>query len=231
MYFAENHNLRYISLTHKNIVLHTSFNCLGTKFSLSYPPKGPRHLFTHSFVSTDTHSACSAMYYHVLNLIYLPLVFTISIQLLPISALPLSSSLIYNFSRDNGSSNNNTTSTNGTDAITTNSTSGGNNTSSQRYVFAHHMVGNTAPYTIDDWTEDIKLASEAGIDAFALNIGTDSWETDQVKNAYDAAEKSGTSFKMFISLDMTYVPFRPMSITRTRGIISKLMHLAFNYIA
>ena len=72
-------------------------------------------------------------------------------------------------------------------------------------VFAHHMVGYTAPYTSADWLQDIYLAHEAGIDAFALNIGTDPWQTTQVASAYAAAESSGTGFKLFISFDMGYV--------------------------
>lgn len=50
-------------------------------------------------------------------------------------------------------------------------------------VFAHHMVGFTAPYTSADWMEDITLAHAAGIDGFALNIGSDSWQVTQVANA------------------------------------------------
>ena len=65
------------------------------------------------------------------------------------------------------------------------------------------MVGNTFPYTQDTWLNDINLAHNHGIDAFALNIGTDSWESDQVANAYEAAKNSGTGFKLFISFDMT----------------------------
>ena len=76
-------------------------------------------------------------------------------------------------------------------------------TGGQKYVFAHHMVGNTYPYIINDWKEDITLASASGIDAFALNVGSDSWQPGQVKNAYTAAEQLGSKFKMFISLDMT----------------------------
>src|SRR5271154_5267292 len=30
--------------------------------------------------------------------------------------------------------------------------------STPKFVFAHHMVGNTFPYTVDDWTDDINLA-------------------------------------------------------------------------
>ena len=54
---------------------------------------------------------------------------------------------------------------------------------SQKYVIAHHMVGNTFPYTLDDWTEDITLAHSSGIDGFALNIGSDSWEPARVADA------------------------------------------------
>ena len=65
------------------------------------------------------------------------------------------------------------------------------------------MVGNTYPYTTDTWLQDINLAHSNGIDAFALNIGTDSWQPGQVDNAYQAAQNSGTDFKLFISFDMT----------------------------
>ncbi|KZV70181.1 glycoside hydrolase family 71 protein [Peniophora sp. CONT] len=87
-------------------------------------------------------------------------------------------------------------------------TSTSNNTTSQqpKLVIAHHMVGNTFPYTKDDWATDIALASSAGIDAFALNVGSDPWQPDRVKDAYDAAAASGTGFKMFMSFDMTVLP-------------------------
>jgi glucan endo-1,3-alpha-glucosidase len=54
---------------------------------------------------------------------------------------------------------------------------------SQKYVIAHHMVGNTFPYTLDDWTDDITLAHASGIDGFALNMGSDSWEPARVADA------------------------------------------------
>ena len=53
----------------------------------------------------------------------------------------------------------------------------------QKYVVAHHMVGNTYPYTQDDWLNDVTAAHGAGIDAFALNIGSDSWQPTQVASA------------------------------------------------
>jgi glucan endo-1,3-alpha-glucosidase len=45
------------------------------------------------------------------------------------------------------------------------------------------MVGNTFPYTQDDWTADITLAHASGIDGFALNMGSDSWEPARVADA------------------------------------------------
>jgi hypothetical protein len=76
-------------------------------------------------------------------------------------------------------------------------------------VIAHHMVGNTYPYTLDTWSTDISLALSAGIDGFALNVGSGgvgNWQREQVKNAYGAAaalSASGSTFGLFLSLDMT----------------------------
>jgi len=78
-------------------------------------------------------------------------------------------------------------------------------------VIAHHMVGNTYPYTLDTWSTDISLALSAGIDGFALNVGSGgvgNWQREQVKNAYAAAaalSASGNTFGLFLSLDMTQV--------------------------
>lgn len=41
-------------------------------------------------------------------------------------------------------------------------------------------------------------------DGFALNVGRDSWQSDRVQDAYTAAQSLGSSFKLFLSLDMTY---------------------------
>jgi glucan endo-1,3-alpha-glucosidase len=68
------------------------------------------------------------------------------------------------------------------------------------------MVGNAYPYTIDTWKQDIELASNHGIDAFALNIGSDSWQIERVADAYNAASASNTTFKMFISFVSRRVP-------------------------
>ncbi|KII85452.1 glycoside hydrolase family 71 protein [Plicaturopsis crispa FD-325 SS-3] len=77
---------------------------------------------------------------------------------------------------------------------------------SDKLVVAHFMVGNTDPYTVDDWTKDITLASSKGIDGFALNVGSDAFQKTQVANAYSAAEKFGPNFKLFVSLDMSSLP-------------------------
>lgn len=70
-----------------------------------------------------------------------------------------------------------------------------------KQVFAHYMVGNTYGQTSDKWTADITAAQSAGIDGFALNIGsTDSYTDTQLPLAYAAAASAG--FKLFISFDM-----------------------------
>lgn len=74
--------------------------------------------------------------------------------------------------------------------------------SAAHQVFAHHMVGNTYPYTQSNWATDIKLAKAASIDGFALNIGGDWWQSSRANDAYLAAEAAG-DFVMFLSLDMT----------------------------
>jgi len=53
-----------------------------------------------------------------------------------------------------------------------------------KYVIAHFMVGNVYSFTVDNWLADISLAHSSGIDGFALNVGTDDWQPQQVANAY-----------------------------------------------
>ncbi|CED85561.1 Glycoside hydrolase, family 71 [Phaffia rhodozyma] len=77
---------------------------------------------------------------------------------------------------------------------------------SSKAVYVHMMVGNTYPYTQADWLTQITLAAGAGFDGFALNIGSDSWQWTQVSYAYAAAASFGTSFKLFISFDMSVLP-------------------------
>ncbi|KAH9927687.1 glycoside hydrolase family 71 protein [Fomitopsis serialis] len=78
--------------------------------------------------------------------------------------------------------------------------------SDSKLVVAHHIVGYTYPYDITDWESDIQLAYNSGLDGFALNVGSNSWESTQVANAYQAAANLGLDFKLFLSLDMTSFP-------------------------
>ncbi|XXG95278.1 hypothetical protein Hte_001539 [Hypoxylon texense] len=70
-----------------------------------------------------------------------------------------------------------------------------------RQVFAHYMVGLTSGQSQDQWQTDITQAKSAGIDGFALNVGSaDSWNAQQLQLAYDTAASNG--FSLFLSFDM-----------------------------
>ncbi|KZP29428.1 glycoside hydrolase family 71 protein [Athelia psychrophila] len=71
-----------------------------------------------------------------------------------------------------------------------------------KYVFAHFIVGIVASYAQSDWTNDMKLAQAIGIDGFALNIGKDSYNAQQLGYAYAAAQ--ALNFKVFLSFDFGY---------------------------
>ena len=71
----------------------------------------------------------------------------------------------------------------------------------QTYVFAHVVVGDTYSHTQSTWENDITLAYDAGIDAFALNIGYPDNFANQVSNAFAAAEALNNGFKLFFSFD------------------------------
>lgn len=53
-----------------------------------------------------------------------------------------------------------------------------------------------------DYDDDMKRAKEAGIDAFALNIGTDSYGDTQLNYAYESA--ANNSMKVFLSFDFNW---------------------------
>ena len=55
--------------------------------------------------------------------------------------------------------------------------------STGRQVFAHYMVGLTSGQSQDQWQRDISEAKSAGIDGFALNMGTDDWQPERVADA------------------------------------------------
>ncbi|RAH45992.1 glycoside hydrolase family 71 protein [Aspergillus brunneoviolaceus CBS 621.78] len=74
---------------------------------------------------------------------------------------------------------------------------------SDRYVFAHFMVGIVENYQVEDWIADMQAAQAIGIDAFALNCASiDKYTPTQLALAYQAAQQVG--FKVFISFDFAY---------------------------
>ncbi|KAJ5320666.1 CAZyme family GH71 and CBM24 [Penicillium antarcticum] len=71
---------------------------------------------------------------------------------------------------------------------------------SAKAAFAHFMVENTERYTLADWKNDISLAHDAHIDAFALNVAHGKATNEKsVEDAFSVAESLG--FKLFFSLD------------------------------
>ncbi|KAJ9095960.1 hypothetical protein QFC21_005322 [Naganishia friedmannii] len=67
--------------------------------------------------------------------------------------------------------------------------------SREKKVWAHHIIGNTYPYTQADWKTDIQLAQANGIDGFALNFGLDPWQPARIADAY----------ALFLSPDMDVI--------------------------
>ncbi|EEP78960.1 conserved hypothetical protein [Uncinocarpus reesii 1704] len=78
------------------------------------------------------------------------------------------------------------------------------------------QVGNAASMTLDEWKADIKLAKEAHIDGFALNIAPQDSYTDSVlQKAYKAAGDTG-GFTLFLSFDYASGgPWQPDRVIRT----------------
>ncbi|KAH7014504.1 glycosyl hydrolase family 71-domain-containing protein [Microdochium trichocladiopsis] len=75
--------------------------------------------------------------------------------------------------------------------------------SSDRLVACHFMMGIVSGRTsARDYDLDMQLARDAGIDAFALNIGTDSFTDQQLDYAYQSAADNG--MKVFISFDFNW---------------------------
>ncbi|CEJ55791.1 Putative Function: mutA of P. purporogenum hydrolysis 1 (Precursor) [Penicillium brasilianum] len=72
-----------------------------------------------------------------------------------------------------------------------------------RLVFCHFMIGITSNrHSASDYDDDMKRAKDAGIDAFALNIGTDSYTDTQLVFAYESAAKNG--MQVFLSFDFNW---------------------------
>ncbi|KAI1320576.1 glycoside hydrolase family 71 protein [Xylariaceae sp. FL0255] len=67
-------------------------------------------------------------------------------------------------------------------------------------VWAHYIVGLTDGQSQDQWTADIQGAKAAGINGFALDIGSaDSWNPTQLPLAYNTA--ADNDFLVFLSFD------------------------------
>ena len=74
---------------------------------------------------------------------------------------------------------------------------------SDKLVFAHFMMGIVSNRDSSaDYDADMTRAKAAGIDAFALNIGTDDYTDQQLQYAYQSASEN--DMKVFISFDFNY---------------------------
>ncbi|KAJ7495501.1 putative alpha-1,3-glucanase/mutanase [Mycena latifolia] len=74
---------------------------------------------------------------------------------------------------------------------------------SSKLVFCHFMIGVVSDRTsAADFDDDMQRAKALGIDAFALNIGTDSYTDQQLGFAYQSAANNG--MKVFISFDFNW---------------------------
>ncbi|ETN38867.1 uncharacterized protein HMPREF1541_06908 [Cyphellophora europaea CBS 101466] len=74
---------------------------------------------------------------------------------------------------------------------------------SDKLVFAHFMMGIVSNRESSaDYDADMARAKAAGIDAFALNIGTDDYTDKQLGFAYESAATH--DMKVFISFDFNY---------------------------
>ncbi|KAL1884650.1 Protein memo1 [Paecilomyces lecythidis] len=72
-----------------------------------------------------------------------------------------------------------------------------------RLVFCHFMIGIVGNrQNASDYDDDMKRAKSLGIDAFALNIGTDSYTDTQLSYAYQSA--ANNDMKVFISFDFNW---------------------------
>lgn len=72
-----------------------------------------------------------------------------------------------------------------------------------KLVFCHFMMGIVSNrQNSSDYDDDMKRAKDAGIDAFALNIGTDDYTDTQLAFAYQSA--ADNDMKVFISFDFNW---------------------------
>jgi len=88
---------------------------------------------------------------------------------------------------------------------------------SSKKVFAHYMVGFAYGSDQSFFDAQIKRAQAAGIDGFALNVGSNDWQPARVATALDAAKNNG-DFVMFISFDMASLPFTNEALARFHSV-------------
>jgi glucan endo-1,3-alpha-glucosidase len=74
----------------------------------------------------------------------------------------------------------------------------------EKYVFAHFMMGNTYPYQVENFQKDISDAVSCGIDGFALNLGQDEWTSSRIATFF-AIVRTFPNFKLFFSFDMSII--------------------------
>ncbi|GAB1313122.1 hypothetical protein MFIFM68171_03332 [Madurella fahalii] len=75
--------------------------------------------------------------------------------------------------------------------------------SGDRLVFCHFMIGIVGlRASAAEYDDDMRRARDAGIDAFALNIGVDTYTDQQLNYAYQSAANNG--MKVFISFDFNW---------------------------
>ncbi|WVQ72863.1 hypothetical protein IAR50_002424 [Cryptococcus sp. DSM 104548] len=82
----------------------------------------------------------------------------------------------------------------------------------KKLVVGHFMLGNTYPFTTDDWQATFDLAEDTLLDAVVLNIGPEDWQLAQAQLAYDLA--SSRRIKLLLSLDMNVLPHSPDELSR-----------------
>ncbi|WVQ83005.1 hypothetical protein IAT38_005143 [Cryptococcus sp. DSM 104549] len=89
-----------------------------------------------------------------------------------------------------------------------------------RLVVAHFMLGNTYPFTEEDWLATFDLARDTNLDALALNLGPEEWQLSQARTAYSLLASNPPPahhrpLKLFLSLDMNVLPHSPPSLITT----------------
>ncbi|OGM46231.1 glucan endo-1 [Aspergillus bombycis] len=88
-------------------------------------------------------------------------------------------------------------------------------TGQDRLVFCHFIIGVVSNrQNASDYDADMKRAKAYGIDAFALNIGTDSYTDTQLHYAYESA--ANNDMKVFISFDFNWWHFSQGSEVGTK---------------